>query len=203
MAHPNVERAEEDGKTARRAGVGRVQVRCSVGSKSEVSMRLKSAVTSATRVLEVEDDPDIASFVALSLKSGIEGCQVTIAGDGDEAIAQALALHPHVILTNRVIPGPDGFEVTRRLRGDPEMDACQIVMLTANAVPSRVLEGLQAGADDYIVKPFDPEELLVRVRYALHLAEDGTRERAPRPLTVEDAATSVQERRAAAYAFAV
>ncbi len=173
-----------------------------MGSKSEVSMRLKSAVISQTRVLEVEDDPDIARFVALSITSGIEGCQVTIAGDGDEAIAQALSLHPNVILTNRMMPGPDGFEVTRRLREDPGMDACQIVVLTANAVPTRVLEGLQAGADDYIVKPFDPEELLVRLRYALHLAEEGTHERTPRPLTVEDAVTSVEERKAAAHAFA-
>ncbi len=173
-----------------------------MASKTEVSMRLKSAVRPHTRILEIEDDPDVARFVAANVEAGVEGCQVTIAEDGDKAIEQALALRPHVILTNLMLPGPDGFETTRRLREHPEMDGCQIIMVTENDLKTQVLEGLQAGADDYIIQPFDPEDLLVRLRYALHLAEDGTRERAPTPPTSEDVGTYLRARGAAAYAFA-
>jgi DNA-binding response OmpR family regulator len=164
-------------------------------------MRLKSAVRPGTRILEIEADPDIARFVAGSIEAGLEGCQVTIAEEGDKAIDQALALRPHAILTN-LVPGPEGFEITRRLREHPEMDGCQIVMLNEDDLTIQALEGLRAGADDYIIKPFDPEDLLVRLRYALHLAEEGTRERAPRPPTPEDVGPYLRTRGAAAYAFA-
>jgi DNA-binding response OmpR family regulator len=170
-------------------------------------VRLKSAVMIQTRVLEVEDDPDIARFVALNIggvdghPSGIEGCQVTIAEDGEEAIERALALRPHVVLMNRMLPKILGVEATRRLRTHPEMETTQIVMLSAGALSTDVLEALQAGANDYIVKPFDPEDLVIRVRYALHLAQGRVQEPSPRPATVEEAGAYLAGRKAAAYAL--
>jgi two-component system, OmpR family, response regulator MprA len=129
------------------------------------------------RVLVVEDDEEIALVLQRSLR--LEGYEVRIAGDGEAALDQSAAFNPDVVILDLGLPKLDGIEVARRLRS---ADDVPILMLTArDALESRV-EGLDSGADDYLVKPFERQELLARLRALL-------RRRPPRgaaSLTVAD-----------------
>ena len=131
------------------------------------------------RVLVVEDDEEIALVLQRSLR--LEGYEVRIAGDGEAALDQSAAFNPDVVILDLGLPKLDGIEVARRLRS---ADDVPILMLTArDALESRV-EGLDSGADDYLVKPFERQELLARLRALL-------RRRPPRgaaSLTVADLA---------------
>ena len=114
------------------------------------------------RVLVVEDDEEIAQVLQRSLR--LEGYEVRIAGDGEAALDQSAAFNPDLVILDLGLPKLDGMEVARRLRS---ADDVPILMLTArDAVESRV-EGLDAGADDYLVKPFERQELLARLRALL------------------------------------
>ena len=134
--------------------------------------------TRPTRVLVVEDDSDIAQVLQRSLR--LEGYDVRVAGDGVQALDDYHAYLPDVMILDLGLPRLDGIEVARKLRED-EQDV-PILMLTArDALESRV-EGLDTGADDYLVKPFERQELLARLRALL-------RRRPPRgmaPLSVGD-----------------
>jgi two-component system, OmpR family, response regulator MprA len=119
-------------------------------------------VTDRARVLVVEDDPDIGDVVRRSLRR--EGYDVRLAADGSEALDEAAVFEPDAVVLDLGLPKVDGIEVSRRLRADGDVP---ILMLTArDSVDSRV-EGLDSGADDYLVKPFDLQELLARVRALL------------------------------------
>src|SRR3954462_5743966 len=114
------------------------------------------------RVLVVEDDNEIAQVLQRSLR--LDGYDVRIAGDGEAALDQAAAYHPDLVILDLGLPKIDGIEVARRLRA---ADDVPILMLTArDAVESRV-EGLDSGADDYLIKPFERQELLARLRALL------------------------------------
>jgi DNA-binding response OmpR family regulator len=114
------------------------------------------------RVLVVEDDEEIALVLQRSLR--LEGYEVRIAGDGEIALDQAAAFNPDLVILDLGLPKLDGIEVARRLRA---ADDVPILMLTArDALESRV-EGLDSGADDYLVKPFERQELLARLRALL------------------------------------
>jgi DNA-binding response OmpR family regulator len=114
------------------------------------------------RVLVVEDDEAIAQVLQRSLR--LEGYDVKIAGDGVTALDEAHAFLPDLIILDLGLPRLDGIEVARRLR---QSDDVPILVLTArDAVEARV-EGLDAGADDYLVKPFERQELLARLRALL------------------------------------
>jgi DNA-binding response OmpR family regulator len=114
------------------------------------------------RVLVVEDDEDIALVLQRSLR--LEGYEVRIAGDGEAALDVATNFVPDLVVLDLGLPKLDGIEVAKRLRED---DDVPILMLTArDAVESRV-EGLDSGADDYLVKPFERQELLARLRALL------------------------------------
>src|SRR3954467_14422495 len=116
----------------------------------------------APRVLVVEDDVDIAGVLRRSLDK--EGYQVRVAGDGEAALAQAGVFEPDAVVLDLGLPVLDGVEVCRRLR---ESGDVPILMLTArDGIDSRV-EGLDSGADDYLVKPFERDELLARLRALL------------------------------------
>src|SRR3989441_7831749 len=131
----------------------------------------------APRVLVVEDDEDIAQALQRSLR--MEGYGVRSAVDGRAALEQGRSFAPDLVILDLGLPGLDGLEVARSLRAD---DDVPILILTArDAVEARV-EGLDAGADDYLVKPFERQELLARMRALL-------RRRPPRgsaPLVVDE-----------------
>ncbi|HEY8633246.1 MAG TPA: response regulator transcription factor [Candidatus Limnocylindrales bacterium] len=111
------------------------------------------------RVLVVDDEPLIRNFLRTGLR--YEGFEIAEAESGDEALEVAASFRPDLVILDIMLPGIDGHEVCRRLRGDPKLG---ILMLTArDEVHDRVI-GLDLGADDYLVKPFDFGELLARVR---------------------------------------
>jgi len=115
------------------------------------------------RLLVVEDDPDMARFLGRGLRE--QAYAVDVASTGDEALERAATATYDAILLDAVIPPPDGFEVCRRLRA--EGSTMPILMLTArDAIGDRV-EGLDSGADDYLIKPFEFAELLARLRALL------------------------------------
>ena len=121
-------------------------------------------------ILVVDDDPDIARFVEVNLRSA--GYEVAVAGDGEEALDRASELRPDLVLLDVMMPRLDGFEVAQRLRKNPQTANTSIIMLTAKALSSDKVTGLQSGADDYIIKPFDPIELLARVKGTLRRAKE-------------------------------
>jgi diguanylate cyclase (GGDEF)-like protein len=121
-------------------------------------------------ILVVDDDPDIARFVEVNLRSA--GYDVTVASDGQEALEKAGVLRPDLVLLDVMMPRIDGFEVAHRLRQNPQTANTSIIMLTAKALATDKVLGLTAGADDYIIKPFDPIELLARVKGTLRRAKE-------------------------------
>lgn len=114
------------------------------------------------RILVVDDDLKVAAFLRRSLT--YEGFAVDVAADGDQALDLATAQRPDAIILDVMMEGLDGFQVCRRLR---EQDDVPILMLTARDEVADRVRGLDAGADDYLVKPFALEELLARVRALL------------------------------------
>jgi DNA-binding response OmpR family regulator len=124
----------------------------------------------AEQILVVDDDPDIARFVEVNLRSA--GYDVAVAGDGEEALEKAGDMRPDLVLLDVMMPRIDGFEVAQRLRKNPQTANTSIIMLTAKALSADKVTGLQAGADDYIIKPFDPIELLARVKGTLRRAKE-------------------------------
>ena len=117
------------------------------------------------RVLVVEDEPAIAELVAVNLRHG--GFMPTIAPDADAAIREVDAVLPDVILLDWMLPGQSGIALARRWRADERTRAIPILMLTARSDEGDRVQGLDAGADDYIVKPFSTQELMARIRAVL------------------------------------
>lgn len=111
-------------------------------------------------ILLVEDEVKLAKFVELEL--GFEGYQVSVANDGLTGLTMARESSPDLILLDWMLPGITGLEICRRLRSTG--DKTPIILLTAKDEVSDRVAGLDAGADDYVVKPFSVEELLARVR---------------------------------------
>src|SRR4029453_11078913 len=110
------------------------------------------------RVLVVEDDADIADVLRRSLRN--EGYEVRTSADGVEALDVAAGFFPDLVVLDLGLPGLDGIEVCRRLRTDGDVP---ILMLTARAETEDRVTGLDTGADDYLVKPFERQELLARI----------------------------------------
>jgi two-component system alkaline phosphatase synthesis response regulator PhoP len=119
----------------------------------------------ATRILIVEDDPDIAELVARYLdKAGFVSQRASSGKDALQAIA---ARPPDLLVLDLMLPHVDGLEICRRLRASEPTAAIPIIMLTARAEESERIVGLELGADDYLAKPFSPNELVARVRALL------------------------------------
>ena len=118
------------------------------------------------RILAVDDTPDNLILVETILES--EGFEIDLVADGLSALQQIIESPPDLILLDVMMPGIDGYEVTRRIRSNPELPYIPILLITA-FTESSVVEGLDAGADDFIRKPFDTDELLARVRSLLRL----------------------------------
>jgi PleD family two-component response regulator len=118
-----------------------------------------------TRVLVVDDELDIARFMKLYLQT--EGYTVELALDGDDALGAALKDPPDVVVLDVMLPGRDGLDVCKVLREDPRTAAIAIILVSARTETEDRVTGLDAGADDYISKPFHPAELSARVGAAL------------------------------------
>ena len=116
-------------------------------------------------ILAADDDEDILQLVAFRL--GRSGYRVLQAHDGEEAVALALEHEPDLAVLDVGMPKLDGFEVVRRLRANEATKDMAIIMLTARAQDTDVEEGFDAGANDYLRKPFSPQELKARVQAML------------------------------------
>jgi DNA-binding response OmpR family regulator len=119
------------------------------------------------RVLVADDEPHLLRLVKFRLER--EGYDVLTATDGDEALELARRERPDLCVFDVTMPKRSGFDVLRELRADPECAGMKVIMLTARAHDRDVDAGFALGADDYITKPFSPQEL--RVRVATHLAQ--------------------------------
>ena len=122
-----------------------------------------------SRVLVVEDDLDIAQLLRHHLVRA--GFSVELLHEGREVSAVTRDSSPDVILLDLMLPGLDGFEVCRALRADARTAAVPVIMLTARAEESDRIVGLELGADDYVTKPFSPNEVVARVRALLRRAQ--------------------------------
>jgi two-component system alkaline phosphatase synthesis response regulator PhoP len=126
----------------------------------------------APNILVVEDESSIASFVSLYLKNA--GYGVRTASNGTEALAQVAAQMPGLIVLDLMLPDIDGIEVCKRIRQTSDVP---ILMLTARDEDVDKIIGLEVGADDYLTKPFNPRELVARVKSVLRRATPERRER--------------------------
>jgi two-component system response regulator MtrA len=119
------------------------------------------------RVLVVDDDPALSEMLGIVLRN--EGFEPSFVGDGDGALAAFRSTKPDLVLLDLMLPGTDGLDVCRAIRAE---SGTPIVMLTARADTSDVVIGLESGADDYVVKPFKPKELVARLRARLRRNDD-------------------------------
>ncbi len=117
---------------------------------------------SPPRVLVVDDEPAVAEVLRRLLVK--EGYRVDVCTDGQQALTTMPTVRPHLVLCDVNMPGITGIEVCRRLKQDPAYRLTPVVMVTGQAQRAARLEGLAAGADDFLAKPVDPQELLIRVR---------------------------------------
>jgi two-component system, OmpR family, response regulator MtrA len=120
-----------------------------------------------SRVLVVDDDPALSEMLGIVLRN--EGFDTSFVADGDAALGTFRREKPDVVLLDLMLPGTDGLEVCRQIRAE---SGVPIVMLTAKSDTPDVVAGLECGADDYVVKPFKPKELVARVRARLRVRED-------------------------------
>lgn len=115
-----------------------------------------------SRVLVVDDDPALAEMLTIVLRG--EGFDTAVVGDGTRALPAVRELRPDVVLLDLMLPGMNGIDVCRAIRAE---SGVPIVMLTAKSDTVDVVLGLESGADDYVVKPFKPKELVARIRARL------------------------------------
>ena len=118
-------------------------------------------MTAKDLILIADDDEDINAFVEANLR--LEGYEIVKAADGEEALQIAYDRLPDLILLDVMVTKVNGYEVCQRLRSDTRTRNISIVMLTAGSLSADRVVGLTAGADDYLIKPFDPVELVARV----------------------------------------
>lgn len=121
------------------------------------------------RVLVVDDEPDIVETLRFSLE--VEGIECIEAYDGEEALAKAKKERPDLILLDVMLPRMNGYKVARLLKFDESFKAIPIIMLTARAQENDIETGKETGADEYVTKPFDTDELVTLVKG--YLGRDG------------------------------
>jgi DNA-binding response OmpR family regulator len=117
------------------------------------------------RVLVVEDEADIRRLVSIKLKGA--GYDVSTANDGEEGLAAAVRDKPDLLVSDVMMPKKDGYTMVREVREALGSEAPAIIMLTARGQDTDVATGLDSGADDYIVKPFAPRELVARIQVVM------------------------------------
>jgi two-component system alkaline phosphatase synthesis response regulator PhoP len=127
----------------------------------------------AKTILVVDDEPGIVTIVRDYLERA--GFRVLTAGDGETALRLARLERPNLMVLDLMLPGIDGLDIVRMLRSDPALHRMSVIMLTARVEEADRLVGLELGADDYVIKPFSPREVVARVRAVLRRAEgEGT-----------------------------
>jgi phosphate regulon transcriptional regulator PhoB len=134
-------------------------------------------------ILIVEDEPDIAELVKYHLEKA--GLPARVVADGKQALDLIVREQPALVVLDLMLPGLDGMEVCRRLRGSPATRGIPVIMLTAKAEEVDRIVGLEMGADDYVPKPFSPRELVARVKAVLRRAAAPT-EPSEAPVTEGD-----------------
>lgn len=117
------------------------------------------------KILIIDDEPYVIRSLSFVLKK--DGFNIETAKDGVEAVQKAKTFRPNLVFLDLQIPKMDGFQVCRALRADPESDGCYIVLLTAKGEELDRRKGLEAGANEYMTKPFSPKELLDHIRELL------------------------------------
>jgi two-component system phosphate regulon response regulator PhoB len=122
---------------------------------------MTAAAAGAERILVVDDEADILALVTYHLAKS--GYRVSTAGTGPEALRCAREERPALIVLDLMLPGMSGFDVLEQLRGDPATSSIAVLMLTARRDEPDRIRGLSIGADDYLTKPFSPQELVLRV----------------------------------------
>jgi DNA-binding response OmpR family regulator len=127
--------------------------------------------TMGNLVLIADDDVDIVRFVALNLR--LEGFEVVVATDGQDALDKALDVGPSLIVLDTMMPRMDGYEVCSRLRDQRPEAQIPVIMLTAKSLAADRAMAFTAGADDWVTKPFDPADLVFKVKH--HLRPQGAR----------------------------
>ncbi len=128
-----------------------------------------SSTGTVQRILVVDDDREIVRLVRAYLEK--EHYQVFIAYDGQTALHMVRSERPNLIVLDLMLPDRDGWEITRTIRNDSSLHNIPIIMLTARIEDSDKIIGLELGADDYITKPFNPREMVARVRSVLRRAQ--------------------------------
>ena len=126
---------------------------------------MSASESKAARVLVADDDENLLAIVSYRLERS--GYVVIAANDGEEAVRLALAERPDLAVLDVMMPKLDGYEVTRRLRQHEQTRRMPVILLTARAQEADVARGFEAGADDYVRKPFSPQELRARVHAIL------------------------------------
>ena len=122
-------------------------------------------------VMVIEDEKEIRDLVRYNLER--EGFRVSSAGDGEKGLEQLFAERPDALVLDLMLPGRNGLEVLRELRGEPSTRDLPVLVLTARGAEMDKLLGFENGADDYLTKPFSPRELIARVRALLRRSRPG------------------------------
>src|SRR5215475_8263895 len=122
-------------------------------------------------VLVVEDEAPLVTLLRYNLEK--EGFQVCEASDGEEALVQIAERKPDLVLLDWMLPLVSGLEVCRRIRRSPQTRSLPVIILTARGEETDRVRGLDSGADDYVVKPFSPSELVARLRAVMRRAQPG------------------------------
>ncbi|MEO5988150.1 MAG: ATP-binding protein [Candidatus Eisenbacteria bacterium] len=131
----------------------------------EVEARAVAEAPDAPLILVVEDHPDVRAYVARQLRRRY---RVIEAADGEQALAQMRAAVPDLVVTDLAMPVMDGLSLCRAVRNDPELEFVPLILLAAAAETETRVTGIEAGADDYVTKPFEVRELLARIARMLH-----------------------------------
>lgn len=116
-----------------------------------------------TKILVIDDDADIRFVIRMNLTT--QGYEVVEAADGDAAVDAAREHRPAIVISDITMPGRNGYEVLQAIRADPELRGVPVVFLTGRNSDTEIWEGYVAGADYYLTKPFDPDELIAFVRH--------------------------------------
>ena len=121
--------------------------------------------TQTITVLVVDDEQIVQQLIKFKLRS--LGYEVILASNGEEALARTAERRPDIILLDVLMPVMGGFETLTRLKNDPQTADIPVILLTGQSVEGAVVEGLELGADDYVTKPFSPNELAARLKAVL------------------------------------